>query len=476
MRYLTHLAACVALSAAIGSSVMAEDWRPLPTPSSDSRAMILTGPMRGFYGWHGGIIPLPQTPTEGYTRFAWADLEPLEDVYDFGPIDRMLTGLKPGQRLAFGILSVDTCCSAHRGLDLPGYLLPHMPKAFWMKADPGNDGHVENVYVPDWNSPYFLDRYRKLFMALGKRYNGDPRIAWVDIRGYGNWGEGHLAGANAYHWTQFPYDDPAVNRNGTERGTLDTRLAMADAIIDAFPDTQLLAMTDDKPVLVHALKRSARIGMRRDSWGARMFGDSLLGDLTGADAQLVLNRWRTAPFIVESYGWEKVFEAGLDGIVKQVEDYHLSAIGNGNFNVTHWNDLSADKQAALLRSGNRAGYRYTPIAVSYRTDAQAGCGLALRIDWRNNGVAPSYEAWRVHAWLTGAGATWDGRATSDLPPIQPDAPQNTKLCFDAPKLPAGQYHMSITVLATADDHRTMPLPLVSEAGRYPLGTITVSNH
>jgi hypothetical protein len=208
--------------------------------------------------------------------------------------------------------------------------------------------------------------------------------------------------------------------------------------------------------------------MRRDSWGANMFGESLLGDLTGPDRDLVLNRWQTAPFIVESYGWEKVFEAGLDGIVKQVEAYHISAIGNGNFNVRRWSDLPPEKQNALLRSGDRAGYRYVPMSIEYRRTA--ACPLELRLGWRNDGVAPAYEPWRVRVRLVSAD-THEGMA--DLPKIMPGETVLTDTCLG--KVSAGVYKLQAQVIDPKGSGRTIALPLKGgdKADIYTLGTLTI---
>lgn len=205
--------------------------------------------------------------------------------------------------------------------------------------------------------------------------------------------------------------------------------------------------------------------MRRDSWGANMFGESLLGDLTGEDRDLVLNRWQTAPFIVESYGWEKVFEAGLDGIVKQVEDYHISAIGNGNFNVRQWSDLPPEKQNALLRSGDRAGYRYVPVSIQYRRTA--ACPLELRLSWRNDGVAPAYEPWRVRLRLEA------NEGVADLPQIMPGETIATDTCLG--EVPAGVYQLQVQIIDPKGSGRTMAMPLKGgdKANLYTLGSVTI---
>lgn len=460
--------ALTALLLSLPLTAQAQDWTPLPAPAVDPQAVIDHNPLQGFYTWHdGGIIPVSPPPTEHYLRVTWADLEPSEGVYDFTSLDQALAEVGPKDRIAFGVMTMDTCCSDHNGLDVPPYLKDHLAKGFWIKADPGNYGHVDKVYVPDWNDAYFLDRWRKLWLAIGKHWDGNPRLAWVDLRGYGNWGEGHLAGANAYHWSQFPYDDATVNIHGAERGTIASRFAIEDAMIDAMPHTQLLAMTDDKEVLVHALNRSPAIGMRRDSWGADMFGGSLLDGVPAADQAVVLDRWKTAPFIVESYGWTKVFEAGLDGITRQVEDYHLSAIGNGNFNVNQWSDLPPEQQAALVRAGNRAGYRYVPVAMAYRITAS--CPLELRLDLRNDGVAPAYEPWQWHIWLT---TRLD--ATAIIPTVLPGDTVTSTACVTAP-LPPGDYQITARIEDQGGSGRTMTLPLAGGLGddRYGLGPVTV---
>ena len=43
-----------------------------------------------------------------------------------------------------------------------------------------------------WNNPAFLADWRGLMAALGARFDHDPRLGWVDIGGYGSYGEWHL--------------------------------------------------------------------------------------------------------------------------------------------------------------------------------------------------------------------------------------------------------------------------------------------
>lgn len=462
-----RLALLTALTLTAFPAAAEDAWQSLPAPI-DNGAIITTDPLRGFFGFEGGsVAPVARPMTEHYFRVAWAAIEPSQDVYDFAAIDRVLATLGPGERIAFGVMPLDTCCSRPDGLDIPAYLKDRLTKGFWIDADAGSA--ARHAYVPDWNDPYYLERWRALWTAIGKHYDGDPRVAWVDLRGYGNWGEGHLAGAGAYHWSQIPYDDPKVNTAGARPGTQESRFAIVDAIAAALPHTRLIAMTDDKEVLLHALRLSPAIGMKRDSWGARWFESLVPENMNADDRALILDRWKTAPFLVESYGWKLVFEAGYDGIVKQIADYHVSAIGNGNFNVGKWSDLDSDQQTALVRSADISGYRYVPSAVRYRTTA--ACPLEVDIDWQNHGVAPAYEPWSVRLWLKPAhGPEMPGSTTQDLPAILPGETQTSDTCFGPA---AGRGGELLVQVASPDGRRTLVLPLDRTDGnnRYGLGAI-----
>ena len=46
---------------------------------------------------------------------------------------------------------------------------------------------------PVFDDPVFLAKFANFLSAFAKRYDGDPRIAVLDIRSYGNWGEAHTS-------------------------------------------------------------------------------------------------------------------------------------------------------------------------------------------------------------------------------------------------------------------------------------------
>ena len=78
--------------------------------------------------------------------------------------------------------------------------------------------------APDWNNEAFLSRWEALMAELGKRYANDPRLGYVDVGGYGKYGEWWVDGA-AVHIT---------DANG---------LRMIKAVTTAFPTKHVLLNT-----------------------------------------------------------------------------------------------------------------------------------------------------------------------------------------------------------------------------------------
>ena len=48
------------------------------------------------------------------------------------------------------------------------------------------------LFVPYFNSSTLLGYMNNFIQAMAAKYDGDPRINWIDIGFYGHWGEGHM--------------------------------------------------------------------------------------------------------------------------------------------------------------------------------------------------------------------------------------------------------------------------------------------
>ena len=363
------------------------DFAACAAASSDA----LTNPLRGYHDWYGqSVVPQAGNSLEQYRRISWAELEPEKGAYNFRVLEEMLRRLKPGQRIAFGVLALNIGWSDRDGLDVPRYLVDAIPKGFWFEALDRN-WKSENVYVPDWNDEYFLQRAERLLEALGEKYDHDPRIAWVDIRVYGNWGEWHLSGV--------PNSRTAHNARAGAPASERTKRRIIDAHVRAFPNTQLLMMSDDMTALLYALslKTKKPIGIRRDSLGSAHFEAIFRNPIIGvAERELIENRWRVAPIVAEPIGDARHFSDGPENMLRQVMQYHVSTVSNGVFGGrSNWNQFTIGEQDDLLKVGRCAGYAFEVLAAQASVARSSNKQVIVALHLRNNGSAPVYEDWKI---------------------------------------------------------------------------------
>lgn len=66
------------------------------------------------------------------------------------------------------------------------------------------DGVEHTLAVPVWDDSIYLQAHKEFAAALAERYDGDPRIEYIDIRCFGNWGEWHVA---HFTGTQMPSEE-----------------------------------------------------------------------------------------------------------------------------------------------------------------------------------------------------------------------------------------------------------------------------
>jgi hypothetical protein len=444
----------------------------------------IVNPLRGFYTWQRqDLAPLAERSLDAYQRFSWASLERGAGQYDFSGIEEQLSRLPKGGKLGFRVFALNSCCSWNNGTDIPADLVSRLRKGFFLPGDPNSFKKLKQIYIPDWNDPYFLQRVDQLLDALGRKYDGDPRIGWVDIGIYGNWGEWHTNGLGNFTGGWIPYFNPMLNRNGAEAGTLETRRHIIDSYARAFKKTRLLMMTDDKEALVYALRlpTPVPIGMRRDSWGSLHFANDFIDSkIFSSDRDLIVNRWKTAPFIVESFAGSKAFQAGPRGLVEQVERFHIAAIGNGNF-AGRWDQVPGPFKEALLEAARRSGYRFAVNAVNFPDGLAAGHDVPIDFTWLNQGVTPAYEPWHVEISLVTpdtARTVATARSAVNLEKLLPaQSGVHARDSISVPaNLPPGRYEVRVHVTSPASYRPD--LRLANEGrnadGSYTLGSISFS--
>ncbi|QZH62692.1 beta-galactosidase [Mycolicibacterium farcinogenes] len=199
--------------------------------------------------------PWPGT-TDVSLRLDWRTLQPRDprklprdardDVrYDFSVLDRALASAHAnGRRVGFRVTAFNSCCetSYPKGIDIS------VPD--WLLTIPGTTrtyphGGVKYV-IPDWNHPAYLSHFADLLAALGRRYDRDERLAMVEMSGYGDFSENHVA----FMRDTLGRPAPSPERSQTELGYFSqyrdqyiTKKAitfLVNANLRAFPNTALV--------------------------------------------------------------------------------------------------------------------------------------------------------------------------------------------------------------------------------------------
>lgn len=400
------------------------------------------GSFSGLYEWYGqNEVPLPEPPANSYRRFVWRELETSEGRYDFSAIEASLQAARAKrQKFAFRVMS----CWSGEGAVVPAYLVRYMPHGFWFASSGGRT----DTYVPDWNSNAYQDHAKQLLTALGKRFDGDPALGWVDIGLYGNWGEWHVAN---FPYPQHPDTSPA---------SFASKRALIDAHISAFPLTRLLMMTDDPEGLAYALRQSPDIGMRRDSLGDRWFDQGLHAN--GTAWQLASERWKTAPFVTEFYAPSP--SGMLRLAAQQVSAYHVTLVGNGN-TTAHYADMSISDRLQFSSLNALAGAQFVATNGSAGLD-RARKSLRVTFDLQNLGNAPAYDPWNLECVIRrpGGPAFASAKVDLDLRTLLPLVSIHQDLTITLPfRLDQGDYEVLLIGQDPSGYLRNLPIGTVADA-------------
>ena len=425
----------------------------------------IVNPGRGFYRWVGQeVAPVPGI--DHYMRYKWSDLETARGAYNFHLISRELEAAQadpdgPGT-FGFGIMSVRMGKAKAYPADLDAGMQS------WYSTN-------KHCWVPDWNNTNFLARVEALVSALGAKFNGDPRLGWVEIRSYGHYGEWHMSGFEKPPAPLVP-------------ATAASKRRIIDAYVKAFPGKQLIMMSDDAAGLGYAMDQTNvayPIGWRRDSWCHGKFG--LVANYTNWGK--IVDRWKTAPVIVESYGFKTIADMPCTNGPKQIIAFHVSAIGNGNFGTESWNAIDSQNQKAMILSAKTAGYRLILRSLIYPVNISSGHEARFVAQWSNVGVAPVYRDWRVSYQLrnqNSGAVVWEGVSKINLRSLLPtlnrtnqvDTPTNIADTFLPPAgLGAGTYDLEVLVSDPTGYSNPLRLAIqgIQTNGAFAMGTIQIGS-
>ncbi len=377
-----------------------------------------------------------------YFRVYWKFVEPEKDVYAWDLLDKALETAKARkQTLLLRIAPYGT--GPER--DVPDWYREMM-------------GEEKDLPVEKWQTnpedPRYVEHFGGMIRDLGKRYNGHPVLESVDLSIVGAWGEGA----------------------GSARLTQETREALVDAYLEAFPDTTLIMLlTDEKTNQYGISKRN--VGWRVDCLGDMGGFSKTWSHMYDYYPQAIINfgmkdAWKKAPVSFEvcwvmqhwkDNGWD------IDYIIDQSLKWHISS-----FNAKS-SPVPEEWWPQVNRWLKKMGYRFVLRKFTYPSQVKPGGKLTFTSWWENKGVAPCYKPFPLAFRLKNDENQYIIKTEADIRNWLP----GDNLYDDTVTVPKdiakGEYHLEIGLLDLYSDVPKVKLAIAgrNDEGWYPLGKLVV---
>ena len=358
------------------------------------------------------------------------------DLYDWMPLEKLLN--EAAGRGHQAVFRVYLEWPGREGA-IPAFLVKDGLKVFKFK-DMSVEPPIDNQ-TPDYTNPKLRAVLMRFISALGRKYDGDPRVGFITAGLLGGWGEWH---------GMAPRYDLFADK--------DLQVAVMDAYEAAFATTRILLRypTGGEGFQQLAPNTKRRFGYHDDSFAWGTLDTGRPGDswffmtaqkVAGREA---LDKWKTQPIggEIRPEAWGIVFDPNPDR--KEIQNFHDCVeathvswlMDSGMFRQK--SDVARIQRAA--EEVRRMGYDFYVSAV---TIAPAKDGrLPLKVEIINRGVAPFYYDWPVEFGLIGAGgqmvrtSVGSGKITDLLPG---DDPRIWDEALSVEGIPAGKYKVAVRV-------------------------------
>ncbi len=430
--YLRHgvFSVGMALTLALGSA-RADDTVKHPLMYAPAP---VNNPLKGlvpYAGDHGGGFPHSM-------EFNYLPLSALvvgEDLYDWKALERLLNDIASRGHQAIFRVYLEY---PGKKSGIPDYLLTKGLKVYRYTNTNTVPFPPTQVETPDYSDKNLRDCLQRFIAALGKTFDGDPRIGFITAGLLGTWGE----------WHTYPRNDLWAGK--------DVQTEVMDAYESAFTTTPiLLRYPAGKDHNTLAPNAGRHFGYHDDSFAWATLDTSKKEELwfflpsLKAAGPRAMDAWKYYPIggEIRPEAWGKVFDAlpgdsHIQDFAKCVRETHVTwLMDTGMFQSpnTHERGLRAEAQVRKM------GYEFYVRSVSVR---QNGRNLNVTTEIENRGVAPFYYAWRPEiALLSSRGdvrgvVAGSGRLTGLLPG-EPARLWEDRL--DCTGLKPGTYHLALRV-------------------------------
>jgi hypothetical protein len=325
-------------------------------------------PLKGLVPYAGAPYAAPHSMEFSY--FPLSAVLKAKDRYDWTSLEEFLTAVSGRGRQAIFRFYAEY---PKQESGLPPFL-----EAEGVRVERYRDEEGSPIATPDYRDPKLQSALVRFVEALGKRYDGDPRIAAITAGLLGYWGE----------WHTYPRTDLHPPK-GLQKDVMDAyeRAFRRTPILLRYPAREHpeYAPNHDRPRLGFHDDSFAwatlATGREEDSW---FFGTLLQRSGT-------TDRWKTAPIggEIRPEAWGSVFDPKparpeIQNFRACVEATHVSWLMDSGLTPGQ----PAERMARAEREIQRMGYELTVARAEF-----ADQKLTIRVD--NRGVAPLYADWPV---------------------------------------------------------------------------------
>ena len=307
----------------------------------------------------------------------WNKLNPAKGVYDWTELEKLLNALAE-HNMGYALRVLPYSPSYIKGNDTPEEEYDWTPSFVYesgaKKISATLDWNGYRATVPVWDDPVYLQAAKDFAKALAEKYDGDPRIEYIDIRTFGEWGEWH-----------------ASHLDGSEMPSDSIKMDMLDYYASVFKKTLLVLPSNGSgDVYTHALE----LGMtKRD--------DGFIGT-PGRPDSLVRAYKANLPTIAENMAGYTTMLEYTDmipgGYLKWTPQRWVDAITTAHLTYYVLDQDSdcgyrfySDNKALADSMSKVIGYNFTVTQAELQTIASAKDTTGtLNITVKNTGVAPCF--------------------------------------------------------------------------------------
>lgn len=409
-------------------------------------------------------------------KFTWADIEKAEGVYDFTDFDYIYDYWRNrGKTITLGMSADSLLWYGKAGTGVPDYLLQQLPRdRVQVRRSLENPQLLYTLC--DAGLPLYQERLSLFLSSCDNHFKKSGRpIRYIDLRGYGLWGEWHRG---------YRYPDLETKRRALDGVMRIWSSSFPDAWLALSysydPDEPCANYTDpqeyEKYLYWSAFDLAMNypnITLRRDGAGGAVQNNERIF------CREVFEKLERGPFTSEGVGGYDSPEAA-----RRILEDGLTLHPN-YFTIIGWAGQGArdfiEKEPFLFAKGLREmGYRLVPLEIRYPEKAEAGGSFEVVSRWVNRGTGRAARDF----YLYGVLADREGHIRQEFPldstgcsrwsGTQPEQPILLRLRGYIPEA-AEKGEMVFGIVMRDKDGRTIALPLRrgQPGGWTPLGKLTI---